>query len=142
MNTLKTIFSFFLFFSFLISCNNSKPVKEEESKATSADNSIEKFKGTWQGMTYGSSPYDPMFTFTIQDEGKWTDISFGREKAIESNYQYSEEDSTLSLYSAKGSKLHTFKLEPATKDQKEKLVEQLPQKETYRALVCYRYHEK
>jgi hypothetical protein len=97
------------------------------------------FLGSWQGMTYGSGPYDPMFTFTIKPDGVWTDLTFGEAKAVDGKYTYDAGNKALTLITQAGNPLYTFKLEPATASQKERLVEQLPANETYRAMICYHY---
>lgn len=98
-----------------------------------------KILGGWQGQTYGSSAYDPMFTMEINNNGTWTDLTFGEAKAIEAKYQYDPATETITLFTAKGSELYKMKLEPATNSQKERLVEQTPANEYYKAMVCYRY---
>jgi len=98
-----------------------------------------KFIGSWQGMTYGSGPYDPMFTLNIKPKGVWTDLTFGEARAVSAKYKYDNTKQVLTLYTSNGGKLYTFKIEPATSTQKERLVEQTPAKEYYRAMVCYRY---
>lgn len=112
---------------FFISCT-------EESQAQD----LKKFHGNWQGRTYGSV-YDPMFTFTIKPNGIWTDLTFGEAKAINGKYKFNAKTQVLTLFSKAGSKLYEFKMEPATASQKERLVEQLPANETYKAMVCYHY---
>jgi len=122
------VLSVLLFFSFfLLSCT-------EESQAQD----LKKFQGSWQGRTYGTV-YDPMFTFTIKPNGVWTDLTFGEAKAINGKYKFNTKTKVLTLYSKAGNKLYDFKIEPATASQKERLVEQLPVNETYRAMVCYQY---
>ena len=98
---------------------------------------VKPFARKWQGMTYGSGAYDPMFTFVISTNGTWTDLTFGEAKAIKSKYIFDKKTNAIILYTAKGSKLYTFKWQPASKDQKERLIEQLPANESYRAMVCY-----
>lgn len=105
------------------------------SQTTAQD--VKPFVRKWQGMTYGSGVYDPMFTFTISSNGTWTDLTFGEAKAIKSKYSFDKKTQTITLFTSKGSKLYTFKLQPASKDQKERLIEQLPANETYRAMICY-----
>lgn len=123
---------FLLFFAlFLFSCH-------EDSNAQLPKNLL----GGWQGMTYGSSAYDPMFTMELKPNGSWRDLTFGQAKAINCKYKYDQKTKTLTLVSAKGSVLYKMKLEPATGSQKERLVEQTPANEYYRALVCYRYQIK
>ncbi|HEX8333097.1 MAG TPA: hypothetical protein VF622_10765 [Segetibacter sp.] len=101
-----------------------------------------KFIGSWQGMTYGSGAYDPMFTINIKPKGVWTDLTFGETRSINAKYTFDTKKQELTLFTAKGSKLYTFKIEPATATQKERLVEQTPAKEYYRAMVCYRYKKR
>ncbi|MEJ7611423.1 MAG: hypothetical protein WKF88_09640 [Ferruginibacter sp.] len=99
---------------------------------------VKPFAGKWQGMTYGSGAYDPMFTCQIKANGTWTDLSFGEAKALTGKCIADNKKKTITLFTAKGSKLYTFTIEAATKNQKERLVEQLPATESYRAMVCYR----
>jgi len=119
----KFIFSLFL----LLCCTNQSQAQD-----------LKKFQGSWQGRTYGSV-YDPMFTFTIKPNGTWTDLTFGEAKAIIAKYKFNNKTKVLTLYSKAGSKLYDFKMESATASQKERLVEQLPANETYKAMVCYHY---
>lgn len=98
---------------------------------------IKPFLRKWQGMTYGSGAYDPMFTFSISTNGTWTDLTFGEAKAIKSKYSFDNKAKAITLFTSKGSRLYTFKLQPASKDHKERLIEQLPANENYRAMVCY-----
>jgi hypothetical protein len=104
---------------------------------TDAQN-VKPFEGKWQGMTYGSGAYDPMFTCIIKPNGIWTDVTFGEARAIKSTYKFDKKTNTITLYTAKGSKLYIFKLEPNSINSKERLVEQLPANEMYRAMICYR----
>ena len=69
----------------------------------------------------------------------WTDMTFGEAHAANAKYKYDAKKIEITLFSTKGSKLYTFKIEPATGTQKERMVEQLPANEAYRAMVCYRY---
>jgi hypothetical protein len=127
--TLRLPFYFSFLFSFLllICCSWESHAQD-----------LKKFQGSWQGRTYGSV-YDPMFTFTIKPNGVWTDLTFGEAKAINGKYKFNAKTKVLTLFSKAGNKLYDFKLEAATASQKERLVEQLPANETYRALVCYHY---
>lgn len=112
---------------FLFACNSQSTSDETKS-----------FEGKWQGMTYGTGPYDPMFTCQIEPGGTWTDLTFGEAKAVKSKYEFDKNAGTITLFTAAGNKLYTFKLEPAANGQKERLIEQLPANETYRAMICYR----
>ena len=131
MTLLRPRFSTYLLlmFSALFLINCSEEVKAQD---------IKKFQGSWQGRTYGST-YDPMFTFTVKPNGIWTDLTFGEAKAINGKYKFNTKTKVLTLFSKAGNKLYDFKLEAATASQKERLVEQLPANETYRAMVCYHY---
>jgi hypothetical protein len=48
----------------------------------------------------------------------------------------------LIVFTSKGGELYKMKLEPATDSQKERLAEEIPANEYYRAMVCYRYKVK
>lgn len=123
--------AFFLIIAFLVSCNS-------EAEAQLPKNLL----GGWQGRTYASSAYDPMFTIDIKANGIWRDLTFGEAKAINAKYSYNTKTKVLTLFTAKGSELYKMKLESANDKQKERLVEQTPANEYYRAMVCYRYEIK
>ncbi len=92
-------------------------------------------------MTYGSGAYDPMFTMEVLPDGKWSNLTFGEAKAVEAKYVYDAESGVITLFTTEGSELYKMKLEPATSTQKERLVEQRPSNESYKAMVCYRYEK-
>ena len=117
-----------LSFFFIASCNQNAEAQLPKT-----------LLGGWQGMTYGSGAYDPMFTMELNANGTWRDLTFGSAKAIKAKYTYNSKTKLLTLFTAKGSELYKMKLEPATASQKERLVEQRPSNESYKAMVCYRY---
>lgn len=80
-----------------------------------------------------------MFTFIIKPNGVWADLTFGEAKAIDGKYKFDNKTKVITIYSKAGNTLFNFKLEAATATSKDRLVDQLPTTETYKAMVCYRY---
>lgn len=89
-------------------------------------------------MTRMQRADEPMFTLRLEEGGRWTDLTFGPAHRKEGGYSYAS-PGEFRLRSAEGGDLHTLVHMPAQGDEKERLVEQLPQEELYRAQVCYRY---
>jgi hypothetical protein len=94
--------------------------------------------GSWQCMTRMQSTYEPMFTFNLKPRNTWTDLTFGPAQAKDARYTYNPATGTLRLTSAAGNPLYTL-VWNAGEDKRERLVEQVPEEELYRAQVCYRY---
>ncbi len=94
--------------------------------------------GSWQCMTRVQSTYEPMFTFDLKPRNTWTDLTFGPAQAKDARYTYNPATGTLRLTSAAGNPLYTL-VWNAGEDKRERLVEQVPEEELYRAQVCYRY---
>lgn len=129
---------FFISAMFLVAIFFTITLNALNASAQTAD----KFYGSWQGRTYGATLYDPMLTFTINPKGTWTDLTFGEARKVNGKYTFDKVKKVMTLFSAKGSKLYSFKWVAATPEQKERLIEQLPNDETYRAMVCYRLERK
>lgn len=105
--------------------------------ATSAPSSL---LGGWKGMTRQQTLYEPMFTFTLQANGIWTDLTWGEKGKKQGRYSYDPAAGKLTLYSAsKGDVVYTFVWRAASAGQKERLVQDVDEKQLYRAMVCYRY---
>lgn len=95
--------------------------------------------GAWQCMTRMQRSDEPMFTLALKPGGVWTDLTFGPAHRKDGRYTWSAGDSALSLRSANGSDLYTLVHTPAAGDEKERLIERVPEEDLYRAQVCYRY---
>jgi hypothetical protein len=95
--------------------------------------------GSWQCMTRMQSTYELMFTFDLKPRNTWTDLTFGPAQAKDARYTYNPATGTLRLTTAAGNPLYTLVWNAGEDNKKERLVEQVPEEELYRAQVCYRY---
>lgn len=112
-------------------------LSEQETRTDASGSTTPDLLGAWQCMTRMQRMEDPMFTFRLEPNGRWTELTFGPAHRKEASYTHRE--GLLRLESPSGGALYTFSHVPAAADAKERLVEKVPEEDLYKAQVCYRY---
>lgn len=82
---------------------------------------------------------DLMFTFTLRNQGVWTNLTFRPRSLQDARYAYNAGTGVLRLNTPAGTSGLQFEYIPAGAGSKERLAEILPETELYRAQVCYRF---
>jgi hypothetical protein len=143
MKTNKALLPAALFLIASTACNNETKTNGEEKMETGGTKmNTKEFEGGWQGLTYGTNEYEPMFTIIIKDDGSWTNMTFGEAHKTEGRYRLDAKNQALTLLTPDGNDLYVFKHEPVSEKHKERLIEQRPSNESYKAMVCYRHEPK